>query len=61
MLSANYRLPLPVGSFIAITFAHSDDDSHTYEGIDAGADKRQMSIKKGTDMTRICRDKLSEF
>ena len=48
MLSANYRLPLPAGSFIAVTYTHSDDDSHTYEGIEAGADKRQLSIKKRT-------------
>ena len=39
MLQANYRLPLPVGSFIAVTYAHSDEGTNTYEGIETGADK----------------------
>jgi hypothetical protein len=38
MLPANYWLPLTVGSFIAITYTHSDDDTDTYAGIEVGAD-----------------------
>jgi hypothetical protein len=47
MLSGNYRLPLPVGPLIAITFAHSYDRANTCEGIDK-ADKRQLLVKKRT-------------
>jgi len=43
-LSANYRLLLPIGYFFAVTYAHSDDGSHKYEGIETGADKQKLSI-----------------